>query len=315
VAPSGYVLLPEEPKVLWEKAAEREVALNRLMPLGPFGPNVSWDELPQACMAMDAEHWGLLGNSRWVQRGKPRGFGDHLLELDDQWDLAVAAEPVEGQPKPPLRTKLDGWVTVLCLFAGIGAKLEGLLKAGIRVRKLLVVEIDPVARRILEYRVCCLHRRYPDQLPAVACEGLLTAMPADIRLVRGTELERFMPIHVVTVSSPCQGLSRANRSGRGLADARSGLIADAFRILMYQSRHQDTKPTPLKWWTPTTTPAKTPGTALRSSTEWLGGLSTRPSSLTPPSWGPPHTASGPSGPTPPHRGPSSRGTGSSTGSG
>jgi hypothetical protein len=55
VAPPGYVLLPEEPMVLWEEAAEREVALNRLMPLGPFTPDVSWDELPQACMAMDAE--------------------------------------------------------------------------------------------------------------------------------------------------------------------------------------------------------------------------------------------------------------------
>jgi hypothetical protein len=78
--------------------------------------------------------------------------------LDDQWDQASAVEPVEGQSKPPLRTKLDGWVTVLCLFAGIGAKMERLLKAGIRVRKLPVVEIEPVARRILKYRVRCLHR-------------------------------------------------------------------------------------------------------------------------------------------------------------
>jgi site-specific DNA-cytosine methylase len=137
---------------------------------------------------------------------------------------------------------MDGWVTVLCLFAGIGAELEGLLQAGIRVRKLLVVEIDPVARRILEFRVRCLHRRYPDQLPAVACEGLLTAMPADIRLVGGPELERFMPIHVVTMSSPCQSLSRANRNGLGLADNWSQLIGDAFRILAYLSRHQDVKP-------------------------------------------------------------------------
>jgi site-specific DNA-cytosine methylase len=191
---------------------------------------------------MDAEHWGLLGNSWWVQRGEPRGFGDYLLELDDQWDRAIAVEPVEGQPKTPLRTKLDGWVTVLCLFAGIGAELEGLLKAGIRVRKLLVVEIDPVARRILEYRVRCLHRRYPDQLPAVACKGLLTAMPADIRLVGSPELERFMPIHVVTVSSPCQGLSRANRNGRGLADPLLELIGEAWRILTYMSKHQTVKP-------------------------------------------------------------------------
>jgi hypothetical protein len=52
-----------------------------------------------------------------------------------------------------------------------------------------VVEIDPVARRILEYRVRCPHRRYPDQLPAVTYEGLLTAMPADIGLVGETELD------------------------------------------------------------------------------------------------------------------------------
>jgi hypothetical protein len=84
-----------------------------------------------------------------VQRGEPRGFNEYLLELDNQWDRAIAVELVEGQPRPPLRTKMDGWVTVLCLFAGIGAELEGLLQTGIRVRKLLVVEIDPVARRIL----------------------------------------------------------------------------------------------------------------------------------------------------------------------
>jgi hypothetical protein len=113
-------------------------------------------------MAMDAEHWGLFGNSRWVLRGESRGFGEHLLELDDREDRAIAVEPVEGQPKPPLRTKLGGWVTVLCLFAGIGAELEGLLHAGIRVVNLLVVEIDPIARRILDFWVRCLHRRYPD---------------------------------------------------------------------------------------------------------------------------------------------------------
>ena len=242
MAPPGYVLLNEEPRVLWGEAAEREAALNRLMPLGPFEPDAPWDELPQAFMAMDVEHWGLLGTSRWVQRGEPRGLNEFLLELDNRWDRAVAEEPVEGQPRPPLRTKMDGWVTVLCLFAGIGAELEGLLQAGIRVRKLLVVEIDPVARRILEFRVRCLHRRYPDQLPAVACKGLLTAMPSDIRLVGETELERFMPIHIVTVSSPCQGLSRANRNGRGLADNRSQLIGDAWRILAYLSSHQDVKP-------------------------------------------------------------------------
>jgi hypothetical protein len=249
VAPEGYYLLPEEPRVLWGEAAEREAALNRLQPLGPFVPDVSWNELPQAFMAsidgvtVDTGHWGLLGTHWWVQRGEPRGLGDHLLKWDDEWERAVAVEPAEGKERPAqLRTRLDGCVTVLCLFAGIGAELEGLLKAGLRVRKLLVVEIDPVARRILEYRVGALHHRYPDQLPAVACKGLLTALPADIRNVGPKELMRYMPIRVVTVSLPCQGLSRANRNGRGLADPRSELISQAWRILAFLSKHQTIKP-------------------------------------------------------------------------
>jgi hypothetical protein len=57
--------------VLWGEAAEREVLLNRLMPLGPFKPYAPWDELPQAFMAMDVEHKGLLGTSRRMQRGEP----------------------------------------------------------------------------------------------------------------------------------------------------------------------------------------------------------------------------------------------------
>jgi hypothetical protein len=185
-------------------------------------------------MAMDAEHWGLLGTSRWVQRGESRRFNEYFLELDNRWDRAVAEKPVEGQPRPPLRTKMDGWVTVLCLFADIAAELEGILQAGIRIRKLLVVEINSVARRILEIRVRCLHGRYPDQLPAVVCKGLPTAMPADIRLVGGPELERFMPIHVVTVF-PCQGMSWANRNAGVLADNWLQLVGDTFWILAYLS--------------------------------------------------------------------------------
>jgi hypothetical protein len=67
-------------------------------------------------------------------------------------------------------------------------------------------------------------------------------MLADVRLVGGTELKRFMPIHVVTVLSPCQGLFRANRNGRGPADPPSEPIGNALRILTYMSKHQDIKP-------------------------------------------------------------------------
>jgi hypothetical protein len=44
--------------MLWGKAAEREAALNRLMPLGPFEPDAPWNELPQAFMAMEVEYLG-----------------------------------------------------------------------------------------------------------------------------------------------------------------------------------------------------------------------------------------------------------------
>jgi hypothetical protein len=316
VTPPGYVLLNEEPRVLWGEAAERKAALNRLMPLGPFEPDAPRDELPQAFMAMDVKHWGLLGTSRWMQRGEPRGLNEFLLELDNRWDRAVAEEPVEGQPRLPSRTKMDGWVTVLCLFKGIEAELEGLLQAGIRVHKLLVLEIDPVARRILEFRRCCLHRRYPDQLPAVACKGLLSAMPADIRLVGGPELERFMPIHVVTVSSPCQGLSRANRNGRGLADPRSQLIGDACRILAYLSSHQDVKPAyTFEMVDARDHPSQDARDGFTIIDHMAGGPTTRLWSLTRPSWGQPPTALGRSGLTPPRRGFSSSDTASSTESG
>lgn len=46
----------------------------------------------------------------------------------------------------------------------------------------------------------------------------------------------------MTVSSPCQGLSRASRDARGLGDPRSALIRDAWRILTLILRNQAVKP-------------------------------------------------------------------------
>jgi hypothetical protein len=109
VAPPGYVLLPEEPRVLWGEAAEREAALNRLMPLGPFESDAPWDELPQAFIAMDVDHRGLLGTSRWVQRGEPRGLNEYLLELVKP----VGPGRCRGAGGGPAKTAAahqDGWL-------------------------------------------------------------------------------------------------------------------------------------------------------------------------------------------------------------
>jgi hypothetical protein len=129
VARPGYVLLPEESRVLWGKGAEREAALNRLMPLGPFETDAPWDELPQAFMAMDAEHWGLLGIFRWVQRGEPQGFGNYLLELDDQWDRAVATDSGGGSAKAAAAHQAewlgDGAVPLRGHWRGAGGAAAG----------------------------------------------------------------------------------------------------------------------------------------------------------------------------------------------
>ncbi|GAQ90025.1 hypothetical protein KFL_005910020 [Klebsormidium nitens] len=59
----------------------------------------------------------------------------------------------------------DKWLCVLLLFGGIGAELEGLLKAGVKIRKVLYVDNDPISRRVFGHRLRALHHAYPEQLP------------------------------------------------------------------------------------------------------------------------------------------------------
>ena len=110
------------------------------------------------------------------------------------------------------------------------------------IGKLLYVENDPVSRRVMERRVRSLHQLYTTRFPASACEGFLTALPCDIRDVGERELRRHGTIHLVTISSPCQGLSRANRTAQGLADPRSALIFEAWRIVTSLTQRQDPPP-------------------------------------------------------------------------
>ena len=138
----------------------------------------------------------------------------------------------------------EHWVAVLLLFGGIGAELEGLLASGLKVRRVLYVDNDPRSRATFKHRLGALHHKYPDQLPLVAYHNVGSSLPWDIREVGERELVRCIgsdcnnPINLVTISSPCQGFSRANRQAQGLDDLRSGLIFEAWRVLSIIQRLQ-----------------------------------------------------------------------------
>lgn len=93
------------------------------------------------------------------------------------------------------------------LFAGVGGFDMGFEQAGFEVA--WQVEIDKDAVSVLE-------RHWP----TVKRYG-------DVRDVDPADLE---PVDVVTFGSPCQGFSTAGRQ-QGLADERSGLFAEATRII------------------------------------------------------------------------------------
>ncbi len=161
---------------------------------GEYDPPLEepWGNLPGAYMAGMPE-----------AQERRRSLEDQLRRMEAAWEQAWAGV---GPGQLPAMTRFASQpLTVLCLFAGIGAELEGLLRAGVSIGELLYVEIDPVARRVMEHRVRCLHQRYPELLPACAFEGFLTALPRDVRDVGDRELRRHGEIHLVTVSSPCQG--------------------------------------------------------------------------------------------------------------
>jgi len=103
-------------------------------------------------------------------------------------------------------TRGRGALRAAGLFAGIGGIEVGLERSGHETA--LLCEIDDGARAVLEKR-----------FPGVDCPPDVTklrALPSDISLL--------------TAGFPCQDLSQAGQT-RGIAGARSGLIAEVLRLL------------------------------------------------------------------------------------
>jgi hypothetical protein len=224
VAPAGYSILPGDPQRVMGVAAELAAAVHGLTAAPPAEPDVSWEELPWAFMATVA-----------TAEGGPAERPDHWASMDRRWDRNMAAE---GQGPEEVRTRLPARVTILCLFGGLCSELEGWLRTGLHFGKVLYVDSSGPARRITEARFRTLQMLYPRQLPPTAVEGFLTALPLQVEEVGEQELAPHGEIHLVTVSSPCQGMSRANRNALGLQDRRSKCVEEAWRILTLLSERQ-----------------------------------------------------------------------------
>lgn len=92
-------------------------------------------------------------------------------------------------------------VTVLELFAGIGARLEAVLAADIEVKSYVQCERSLQARIVARHRVQRFREEYPGVLSAEAVQGFQSKLPHDVRLISEN--------HRVELGSPVDILRRS----------------------------------------------------------------------------------------------------------
>ena len=67
------------------------------------------------------------------------------------------------------------------------------------------------------------------------------SLPQDLSSVKKQHIQDYIHKHgcpdLFAWSTPCQGLSRANRQGKGLEDDRSKLFLDAMQVLQWLQEH------------------------------------------------------------------------------
>ena len=137
---------------------------------------------------------------------------------------------VEKSVKFIKNMQLNQGINVLHLCGGVGTAAQALKQAGVAVANHIDVEIDAVSRGIAAENHTMDHSSLPQDLRAVSEEQIN-------ELVR-----KYGAIHLLVCSTPCQGLSRANNKGTGLADPRSGLWMKAVEVLRtLQSHDEQTK--------------------------------------------------------------------------
>jgi len=124
-------------------------------------------------------------------------------------------------------------IVVLDLFGGIGVGLEMALRGGVRVERYHHVDLDPVARQIMQHRLRELQQQFPDQLSSRALQRVW-ALPQNVWEITWEELQRVGVGRgeqwLVVAGWPCQDLSRAGNM-QGLVGERSRTFHALMSIL------------------------------------------------------------------------------------
>ncbi len=122
-------------------------------------------------------------------------------------------------------------MVVVELFSGLMATTEALLRQGVTIRKVYACEIDDKTRKIATRRLAVLHAMFPQLLSTEAFRDCHDALGPDVSKITRRGLAQIEKPDLVVVGFPCQGFSRAAAHALGLRDSRTGLFADAVRVV------------------------------------------------------------------------------------
>ena len=115
---------------------------------------------------------------------------------------------------------------VMSACGGIGTLPLALKELGINVSKLTGIEWDGVSNDISRTHHAQDH----------------SSLPQDLHQIQERHIDDYVAQHgcpdIFLWSTPCQGLSRANKAGKGLADHRSCLFLQGLRILQWLRKHK-----------------------------------------------------------------------------
>lgn len=162
------------------------------------------------------------------ERGVKWGDGEGRGPLEEKgWSKGGWSGPRVGPSGSSLSWKGRVGLRVLDVCGGLGTVAQALLRAGHQLNDYWLVEKDEKARRAAAHHLRRLEERG-------GREGLakraLHSLPPDLREVTEEMIRRLGRIDLFCCAWPCQGLSRAAREGKGLADERSGLFAECYRL-------------------------------------------------------------------------------------
>jgi site-specific DNA-cytosine methylase len=136
---------------------------------------------------------------------------------------------------------LDDGIVLLELFGGIGTSLVAVLKAGIKIKRYVYVDIDEAPRQMAKHHSRGLSIRFPELLTTTALLSTFSSLIGDISLISEKDLHWLGHVDLVIASWPCQGMSMAGNQN-GLQDGRSSRFYDIVRIIRYLQTSQRRPP-------------------------------------------------------------------------